>query len=272
MSAFIDPFAAPPATGDAAPPCASAHHLSTRVEAASAAFRRAEQRYQLIDQRRVVDHVAHRLPMETIRMGRAQGYAASDAIVIEDGFQQLFDGESSRNWEMVGSGHFVIVDGRLESVPANDLGLFWCTVPTPPDFVLRLRWLRWRHEDASGVFVRFPRPTAASVAIERGFEVRIDEVGIPGAATIHRTGAIFNEPSQRITPHPALPAAEWNDFEIAVRGQRYDVQLNGWPVTSFDNADRHRGWSSAPGAPSFIGLQVYPGSRVAFRNIRIKAL
>jgi hypothetical protein len=216
--------------------------------------------------------MAHRLPPVTTCMGRTHGDLASDATIVEDGFQRLFDGESSLNWEMVGSGHFVIVDGRLESVPANDLGLFWCTVPTPPDFILRLRWLRWRHEDASGVFVRFPRPTAASVAIEHGFEVRIDEVGIPGGATIHRTGAIFNEPSQRITPHPALPAAEWNDFEIAVRGQRYDVQLNGRPITCFDNPDRHRGCSSTPGAPSFIGLQVCPGSRVAFRNIRIKAL
>jgi hypothetical protein len=206
------------------------------------------------------------------------GYPAGGAPLVEEGFRPLFDGQSTRNWEMVGDGHFVIVDGRLESVPASDLGLFWCTVPTPPDFVLRLRWLRWRHEDTSGVFVRFPRPVASgtanasSVAVDCGFEVRIDEVGIPGATMIQRTGAIFNEPAQRLTPRPARPAAEWNDFEIAVRDQRYDVLLNGRLVTSFVNPDRERGRPSAPGAPSFIGLQVCPGSRVAFRNIRIKPL
>ena len=196
----------------------------------------------------------------------------------EDGFTPLFDGNSTRDWQSAGGGHFALVDGRLESVPADDLGLFWCTRPAPPDFVLRLRWLRWRHEDASGVFVRFPRPeprpqgNAARVAIERGFEVRIDEVGIPGASGIQRTGAIRNQTGQRLEPHPARPAAEWNDFEITVRGQHYQVVLNGHPVARFDNADPARGLATTATAPSFIGLPVYPGSRVAFRNIRIKAL
>lgn len=206
------------------------------------------------------------------------GWPAGSGRIHEEGFTPLFDGVSTENWEMAGSGHFVVVDGRLESVPGDDLGLFWCTEPTPPDFVLRLRWLRWRHEDASGVCVRFPRPlpsaagSPAFMAISRGFEVQIDEVGIPGATTIHKTGAIFNEPSQQITPHPARAAAEWNDFQITVQGHRYTVLLNGRLVTTFVNADPERGCPSMPGGPSFIGLQLSPGSRVAFRSIRIKAL
>lgn len=209
--------------------------------------------------------------------GRA-GVLGGGGRVIEDGFTALFDGRSIADWEMVGSGHFVVVDGRLESVPGDDAGLFWCTVPTPPDFVLRLRWLRWRHEDASGVFVRFPRPLSGGapnpsvLAGRRGFEVQIDEVGIPGATAIHRTGAIFNEPSQAITPQTALPAAEWNDFEVTAQGQRYGVLLNGRRVTVFVNADPDRGRASRPDVPTFVGLQVYPGARVAFRDIRIKAL
>jgi hypothetical protein len=206
------------------------------------------------------------------------GWPGGGAPILEEGFTPLFDGVTTDRWAMAGSGHFVVVDGRLESVPGGDLGLFWCTVPTPADFVLRLRWLRWRHEDASGVFVRFPPPpssgaTNPSFAASRaGFEVQIDEVGIPGATAIHRTGAIFNEPTQQVTPHPARPAAEWNDFEITVQGQRYNVLLNGRQTTSFLNTDPERGRPSAPGTPSFIGLQVYPGSRVAFRNIRIRSL
>lgn len=183
------------------------------------------------------------------------------------------------NWAMAGSGRFVVVDGRLESVPGDDVGLCWCTVPTPADFVLRLSWLRWRHEDTSAVVLRFPRPQTAAesnnpawLATTRGFAVRIDEVGIPGASSIHLTGAIFNEPTQRITPRAARGAAEWNDFEITVRGNRYEVALNGRPVTAFLNTDPARGLASAPESPSFIGVQVAPGSRVAFRDIRIKPL
>jgi hypothetical protein len=204
--------------------------------------------------------------------------ATSPGRNVEDGFTPLFDGISTRNWQMAGGGHFAVVDGRLESVPAEDLGLFWCTIPTPRDFLLRLRWLRWRHEDASGVFLRFPRPeprpnsNAAFVAIQRGFEVQIDEVGIAGATGIHKTGAIYNQSTQILNPRPARPAAEWNDFEISVRGQRYEVALNGHIVATFENEDPLRGVPSTPSEPSFVGLQVYPGSRVAFRNIRIKAL
>jgi hypothetical protein len=102
--------------------------------------------------------------------------------------------------------------------------------------------------------------------------VQIDEVGIPGATSIHRTGAIFNEPDQELTPRPARPAAEWNEFEIAVQGQRYSVRLNDRPVTTFVNGDPARGRPSRPSAPAFIGLQVSPGSRVAFRNIRLRPL
>ena len=179
---------------------------------------------------------------------------------------------------MAGTGHFVVVDDRLESVPGDDLGLLWCTVPTPPDFVLRLSWLRWRHEDASGVLVRFPRPQRGSAAnpalfaAAQGFEVQIDEVGLPGASSIHKTGAIFNETGQHVTPRPARPAAEWNDFEIIVEGQRYSVKLNGRPATTFVNGDAQRGRPSTSETPSFIGLQISPGSRVAFRHLRIKAL
>ncbi len=200
-----------------------------------------------------------------------------ETAMPEEGFTPLFDGATTRNWEMVGSGHFVVVDGRLESVPGSDLGLFWCVLPMPPDFVLRLRWLRWRHEDCSGIFIRFPRPRAdvahpAVLATRGGFEVQIDEVGIPGATSIHRTGAIFNEPDQEIIPHPARPAAEWNDFEIAAHGQQYSVRLNDRLVTSFVNRDLSRGIASTVDTPSFIGLQVSPGSRVAFRNIRMRPL
>ena len=45
-------------------------------------------------------------------------------------------------------------------------------------------------------------------------------------------------------------------------------ELNGYEVTKFENADPERGH----GHPTFVGLQSYPGSRVAFRHLRWKAL
>lgn len=197
---------------------------------------------------------------------------------VGHGYRWLFDGTDCEHWAVAGAGSFVLVDDRLESVPGVDLGLFWCTVPTPADFVLRLQWLRWREEDVSGVFVRFPRPepcpegNAAFPAIHEGFEVQIDEVGLSGASAIHRTGAIFGAREQRLWPAAVRPPAEWNDLEITVRGQRYSVRLNGRLTSELDNLDPARGVPSSAAVPSYIGLQLSPGSRVAFRRIAIKAL
>lgn len=195
-----------------------------------------------------------------------------------EGFRALFDGFRVDNWRMVGKGNFLVVDGTLESVPGDDIGLYWCMTATPPDFILKLEWLRWRHEDSSGVFVRFPDPTTrgyanpAYVPVHYGFEVQIDELGAPDGADIRRTGAIYNEPTQTLSLKPARPAGEWNEFEIRVQEQTYTVFLNGEQVTEFHNPHAERGLPSTPEAPSFIGLQSEPGKRVAFRNIRIKAL
>jgi hypothetical protein len=200
------------------------------------------------------------------------------AAVAVDSDRLLFGAANSPRWRMAGRGGFVVVDGRLESVPGADLGLLWCTEPTPADFVLRLDWLRWRHVDASGVFVRFPEPAAPSeanpacVAMQRGFEVQIDAVGIPGASPIHRTAAIFNQPVRRHYPRRARPPGEWNALEIRVRGQHYEIALNGTTVAAVDNSDPARGLPGTAEAPSYVGLQVYPGLRVAFRDIRIRAL
>ncbi len=207
---------------------------------------------------------------------------------VETGFKLIFDGLSANRWRMSkiqdqplhisDPGNARIFGGTLEMVPGNDLGLFWYTEPMPPDFVLKLEWLRFRHEDNSGVFVRFPHPDSkgynntAWVGVHFGFEVQIDEVGAPDGLPIHQTGAIYNQPSQTLNLQPANPAGQWNEFEIHVQGQTYTVFLNAVEVAVFTNSDPSRGMPSTPEAPSFIGLQTYPGSRMAYRNIRYKAL
>jgi choline dehydrogenase-like flavoprotein len=212
-----------------------------------------------------------------------------ESLEVEEGFTLLFNGFSTIDWRMStvdqkkesgpkNPGRFIVVDGSLESVPGDALGLYWYTKPMPPDYVLRLEWLRWRDGDNSGVFVRFPHPDSkgyantAWVAVHFGFEVQIDEFGAPDGAEIHRTGAIYNESSQSLSLKPAKPAGEWNEFEITVQGQAYTVKLNGEQVASFQNPNLGRGLPSTPTQPSFIGFQSYPGSRVAFRRVRMKSL
>ena len=207
-----------------------------------------------------------------------------------DGFTALFDGFTTENWRMStiqdqpgkdDPGRFIVVDGSLESAPGSDIGLYWCTTPTPQDFTLQLEWRRWQDGDNSGVFLRFPDPekqgynNTAYVAVNFGFEVQIDETGAPDGADIHKTGAIYRadgrNDNELLTLKPARPVGEWNEYEIRVQGQTYTVFLNGEQVCLFNNPYPDRGLPSTPSVPTFIGLQTHTG-RVDFRNIRIKRI
>ena len=217
-------------------------------------------------------------PMLTgIALSRRLADALTAPFVAEPGYVALFDGRSMANWSIAGQGNFLVNGGALEASPGGDLGLCWCTDTAPADFSLKLEWQRTSANDNSGVFVRFPNPNSkgygntAYVGVHFGFEVQIDENGIPDGAPMHRTGAIYGEPGQTFSLQTAKPVGEWNEYEIRVQGQTYSVFLNGTQVSQFINMNGSRGLASAPGAPSYIGLQSHTG-RVAFRRIRIRAL
>ena len=218
--------------------------------------------------------------------------AAPTPFTAEPGFDVLFNSFDISLWRMTtirnqpgrdNPGSMRVIDGALETVAGNDMGIFWCTKPTPADFVLRLQWLRLTEDSNSGVYLRFPDPESkgynntAYVADDFGFEVQIDELGAPDGAGIHRTGAIYRKDNrtdnETLTQQPARPVGEWNDYEIRVVGQQYTVILNGTQVCVFDNAGLYpgRGLPSTTGAPAFIGLQAYANPRyfVRYRNIRI---
>jgi hypothetical protein len=201
----------------------------------------------------------------------------------DPGFTLLFDGLTLGGWAMSTisgepgrPGQFIVVDGALEGTLSTGLGLLWYTTPMTPDYILRLQWKRFRHEDNSGVLLRFPDPrtkgyrNTAWVASHFGYEVQIDELGAgnPFGANKFRTGAIYDVDNQTFSLQPAKPAGEWNDYEIRVQGDEFTVFLNGQQVTDFTNMDPNRGQP----ANSHIGLQIHPGSRMAFRDIQMQAL
>lgn len=215
--------------------------------------------------------------------------AASQPFVATDG-TVLFNGFDRSKWRMTtirnqgnsNSGSMRVINGALETVAGNDMGIYWHTDPTPPDFILRLQWLRWSEEANSGVYLRFPNPESkgynntAYVADDFGFEIQIDE---RGDMPVHRTGAVYRKDNrtdgETLNQIPARPVGAWNDYEIHVQGQTYRVKLNGKEVCVFNNTMYPgRGAPSSSVAPSYVGLQVYPNprSQVAFRHVRIEAI
>ncbi len=233
-------------------------------------------------------------PMLTgIALARRLGDHLSRAATPDPGFTLLFDGLTTAKWQMSSisnqpgrdhPGRFRVIDKALVAEPGTDLGLFWHTDPTPPNFILRLEWMRFRDDDNSGVFVRFPDPNSkgynntAYVAVDFGFEVQIDQTAAPDGALNHLTGAIYNfaAPSNPGTL-PVRPLGMWNDYEIRVQDQTYTVSLNGVQVTSFnfvagsDATHPDRGLPSTISDPRFIGLQTHTGG-VAFRKIQIQEI
>ena len=221
--------------------------------------------------------------------------ASTAPFQAEPGFDVLSDGLNTGLWRMTtirnqpgrdNPGSMRVIDGALETVAGTDMGIFWCTKPTPANFILKLQWLRLTEDSNSGVYLRFPDPDSkgynntAFVSDDFGFEVQVDELGAPDGAGIHRTGAIYRKDNrtdhETLTQQAARPVGEWNDYEIRVQGQVYTVTLNGHQVCVFDNTGVYpgRGLASTTAVPSFIGLQVYANPRyfVRYRAVQIKPL
>lgn len=145
-------------------------------------------------------------------------------------------------------------------------------------------------------------------AVYSGFEVQIDDnargdprkdfYGHPedqfdssGGLRKNSTGAIYKIPAkdpipnssqfdaelQVYQPPPKLIPGTWYEFEIAVQGNTYMVNLLNLDTgaktqtTTFQNTDLERGIAAENGRPvGYVGLQSYPNAPFAFRNIQIK--
>ncbi len=209
----------------------------------------------------------------------------------------LFDGKSFVNWRMSGRGTFHVSDGALQSVPSVDLGMLWCTIPMPQNYLLELEFFIRTFQTNSGVFVRFKNPDGvlapdgnpfanpAWSAVYTGFEIQIDNSGAgqptPGLA-IHRTGAVYavSYPSNlsEIAGFPAATVGDfvtprdatilgWNQYRIQVLNNVINVKLNGVSTAQYaipDPATVHFPSPYDPSRgrfpasePTFIGLQSY---------------
>ena len=221
--------------------------------------------------------------------------APLDPPALEAGFQWLFDGTqaSLANWQQAGPGNFDYNANEQVIVarPGGDIGLFFFTGRGFSDFTLRLQFRLDSRHDNSGVFVRFRDPrqppppglndpriagNPAWLAVDTGFEIQIDEMAQPDQADMHRTGAVYAipigaGPGQQIYARgSALQPGEWNDYEIQVAGDTYDVRLNGFQTTHFINNDPTRGLPvNLDPLSGYIGVQTHTGA-VSFRAIRIQ--
>jgi Domain of Unknown Function (DUF1080)/GMC oxidoreductase len=199
---------------------------------------------------------------------------AKQHLPVEPGFVSLGTGGLA-GWRMAGFGGFIELGANIVET-VDGIGLLWFTQQEFTDFVLRLDWRASFPDDNSGVFIRFPALANADpandwkLAVDQGYEIQIDDTGKNPDVTpntfgdpLHVTGSVY-----KLAPATTLaskPLGQWNSYEITAQGNKITVILNGQQVSQLTNANRS--------PKGFIGLQNHHfGSRVQFRNLRIKTL
>jgi hypothetical protein len=213
---------------------------------------------------------------------------------LEPGFVWLFDGTAASfaHWQQAGPGTMSLdpTESVMVAHPGPDIGLFFFADHGFADFVLRLQFRIDSLADNSGVFIRFRDPrlpapnlgdpqvatNPAWIAVHTGFEAQIDDLARPDGADLHRSGTLYEVPTGGSTNHQtysrgsALQPGAWNDYEITVSGDTYQVRLNDHLTSVYTNTDPSRGVSADVDPSSgFIGLQQHTGA-VSFRAVRIK--
>ncbi|MFE9461450.1 OmpL47-type beta-barrel domain-containing protein [Streptomyces californicus] len=211
-----------------------------------------------------------------------------------EGYTKLFDGTAASlaKWEQVGGGKFELneEEGSITSSTTVDgMGMLWLPNRAYGDYSLKLQW----RDDApgsgnanGGVFVRFPKvhdhPEESRpewVAIKYGHEIQIND---RPDGDMYKTGSVYGFDRVGLGGAGVTPKGTWNDYEIKVVDQTYEIYRNGVLINRFDNTggqlfEPPRG--DDPGtdgrrfASGYIGLQVHGVTDViSYRDIRIKEL
>nr|WP_237552036.1 family 16 glycoside hydrolase [Streptomyces sp. SID8359] len=211
-----------------------------------------------------------------------------------EGYTKLFDGTAASlaKWQHVGGGAFGLneEEGSItSSTTVGGMGMLWFPTRAYGDFSLKLQW----RDDApgsgnanGGVFVRFPKvhdhPEESRpewVAIKYGHEIQVND---RPDGDMYKTGSVYGFDRVGLGGAGVTPKGTWNDYEIKVVDQHYEIYRNGVLINEFDNNggqlfEPPRG--DDPGtdgrrfASGYIGLQVHGVTDViSYRDIRIKEL
>lgn len=196
------------------------------------------------------------------------------AAAVEPDFTSLFDGETLDGWTLVdGHGPGYIAEDGVLICPANGGGNLF-TAREYSDFVLRFDF-RMEPGGNSGVGIRAPLQGDAAYV---GMEIQILDDGHSRyegwLKPTQYHGSIYDVIPAR--PGFLRPAGEWNTQEIKADGRHIQVVVNGVIVVDTnleivkepEILERHPGLARQTGHVGFLGH----GTRVEFRNIRIKEL
>ena len=171
---------------------------------------------------------------------------------LEDGWVQLFDGETLFGWEANSEANWSVQDGLIHS-NAGPPGLLVTTVPFS-DYEL-LCDFKLEAGGNSGIFLR--TPVTPKNPAKDCYELNICDT--------HKAFQTASLVARKKGPAGVEVEGEWHTFHVTVDGQKVIVKLDGKPVLDYtDEADE-------PLSAGRIGLQMN-GGEVRFRNVFVKPL
>jgi hypothetical protein len=213
----------------------------------------------------------------------AQGEAAMNTLSPAEqsaGWRLLFDGRTTNGWHAYSSpampAGWQVEEGALTRVAeAADI----VTNDQFKNFELSIDW-RIAPGGNSGIFYR-AAPGSKEIYYSAPEMQVLDDAKHPdGQSQLTSAGAAYG-----LYPAPRRvvePAGQWNTARILVNGNHVEHWLNGRKIVSYDLGSvdwlqrvansKFKEWPEyGKAAKGFIGLQEH-GSRVAFRNIKVRVL
>jgi len=164
-------------------------------------------------------------------------FAIGGTLLAADA-KPLFNGKNLDGWsrlqrhENAGPDRapgFKIENGMLVSDPDAPEDDIWYTREKIANATIRVVYKVNIENANSGIFIRIPDvPKSEDDAINKGIEVQIDQ----SDDDWHCTGVLYSMTKAKARPYK--PVGEWNTMEIAMRGPRTTVTLNGVLVTDYD--------------------------------------
>jgi hypothetical protein len=189
-----------------------------------------------------------------------------------EGFELLFDGQSTTNWHVIALGDAPGTWRARNGILSYDPGDSWLASDRAyASFVLRLEYRTGARSD-SGIFLR-STPTGYPSFTGMEIEIKTDPDGPPAPRS---NTALYGAaaPMKNVT----RGAGEWNVVEISLLGRRLKAVWNGDTIHDINlddpaYAEALRGPLSARSPEGHIGFQAHlTGAPVEFRNVRIKSV
>lgn len=204
-------------------------------------------------------------------------------------FCDLFDGKNLDGWVVEGPAAnragrpiWSVEDGRIVCL-GEGFGFLRYDRREFGDFTFRVEYRFAPHPKGkpagnSGLGIRTgrfdPKRSRQTRPSYASFEVQLlDDAGSPPSA--HGTGSLYRYKSP--TANPTRPAPEWNTIEVACKGPRIAVRLNGQTILDADQSDLPNVSKPPAGVPApkdkplrgYVALQSHSG-KVEFRKVQIR--